>query len=73
MGQIHVLGSDDPLAVKDRLGYLPEEKGLYKKMCLAELIAFFAQLKGLDGASAKRHSHDLLDPFGLGNWSDKRC
>ena len=73
MGRIQVLGSDDPLAVKDRLGYLPEEKGLYKKMRLAELIAFFAQLKGVDGASAKRRSRDLLDRFGLGDWSDKRC
>ena len=55
-GKIRVLGSEDPLAVKDRLGYLPEEKGLYKKMRLAELIAFFTELKGVDGATARRRA-----------------
>ena len=72
-GKIRVLGSEDPLAVKDRLGYLPEEKGLYKKMRLAELIAFFTELKGVDGATARRRARELLDRFDLGEWADRRC
>ena len=72
-GRIQVLGSDDPLSVKDRLGYLPEEKGLYKKMRLGELLTFFSQLKGVDAEAAKRRSLEMLEQFGLGDWVDKRC
>ncbi len=40
-GRISVLGNTHPEAVKDRLGYLPEEKGLYKKMKVIDLITYF--------------------------------
>ena len=43
-GSISVLGHPDAAEVKDRLGYLPEEKGLYKKMKTAEIIAYFGRL-----------------------------
>lgn len=60
-GRLSVLGSNDPRAVKDRLGYLPEEKGLYKKMKVRDLIAYFGTLKGLSNAQAKRRADELLD------------
>ena len=72
-GTITVLGNPVPEAVKDRLGYLPEEKGLYKKMKAGELIAYFGRLKGMNGPDAKRKSVDLLQRFGLGDWVDKKC
>ena len=40
-GRMTVLGQADPQSVKDRLGYLPEEKGLYPKMKAAEVLAYF--------------------------------
>ena len=46
-GRISVLGGS-PERVKDRLGYLPEEKGLYKKMKTAEMVAYFGRLKGME-------------------------
>jgi ABC-2 type transport system ATP-binding protein len=71
-GQISVLGSPNPEAVKDRLGYLPEEKGLYKKMKTGELVAYFGKLKGLPGGVATERAESLLVEFGLGDWIDKK-
>jgi ABC-2 type transport system ATP-binding protein len=72
-GTIEVLGHQNPEAVKDRLGYLPEEKGLYKKMKTAELVTYFGRLKGLPAAVANRRARDMLTRFGLGDWTDKKC
>ena len=72
-GSITVLGSPRPEEVKDRLGYLPEERGLYKKMKVAEIIAYFGRLKGLHAAEARRRARLLLERFGLEEWADKRC
>jgi ABC-2 type transport system ATP-binding protein len=72
-GSIRVLGSSSPEAVKDRLGYLPEEKGLYKKMKAGELVAYFGKLKGLGAAEARTRAEKLLAEFGLEDWIDKKC
>jgi ABC-2 type transport system ATP-binding protein len=72
-GTIRVLGNANPESVKDRLGYLPEEKGLYKKMKAAEIVAYFGRLKGLDRATARRRAVELLERHGLGEWQDRKC
>ena len=72
-GQITVLGHHDAAEVKDRLGYLPEEKGLYKKMKTAEIVAYFGKLKGMDSSTANEKARELLTRFGLGEWLDKKC
>lgn len=72
-GTLSVLGSPDASTVKDRLGYLPEEKGLYKKMKAGDIVAYFGRLKGLPSREAKRRSHELLERYGLGDWIDKKC
>jgi ABC-2 type transport system ATP-binding protein len=51
---------------------LPEEKGLYKKMRAAEVIAYFGKLKGMDRGAANRAARDLLERFGLGEWAGKK-
>jgi ABC-2 type transport system ATP-binding protein len=71
-GTITVLDSRNPEAVKDRLGYLPEEKGLYKKMRTAELLAYFGRLKGMRTGEATARARRLLDAFGLGDWADRK-
>ncbi|XOV88847.1 MAG: ABC transporter ATP-binding protein [Pseudomonadota bacterium] len=71
-GSLAVLGQK-PEAVKDLLGYLPEEKGLYKKMKTAELVAYFGRLKGMSGPGARSRAHELLQTFGLGHCADMRC
>jgi ABC-2 type transport system ATP-binding protein len=45
-GEIEVLGSPDTAAARDRLSYLPEERGLYKKMTIRRLLRYYARLKG---------------------------
>ncbi|GAB4138127.1 MAG: ATP-binding cassette domain-containing protein [Planctomycetota bacterium] len=72
-GTIEVLGHRDASEVKDRLGYLPEEKGLYPKMRTAEIVAYFGKLKGMDSSTANLRAEELLRRYGLGNWIDKKC
>ena len=72
-GSIEVLGQPDAALVKDRLGYLPEEKGLYKKMKTAEIVAYFGKLKGMSPDAADRKARALLTEYGLGDWIDKKC
>jgi len=72
-GSISVLGHPNAETVKDRLGYLPEEKGLYKKMKTAEIVAYFGKLKGMDSSTANLKARDLLTRYGLGDWLDKKC
>src|SRR5918997_7057399 len=45
-GQIEVLGSRDTAAARDRVSYLPEERGLYKKMTIRRLLRYYGRLKG---------------------------
>lgn len=72
-GRLSVLGSSDPLTVKDRLGYLPEERGLYKKMKIADLLVYFGRLKGLTKQEARRRALALLQEYGLADRASDRC
>jgi ABC-2 type transport system ATP-binding protein len=55
------------LGARRRFGYLPEQRGLYPKMKIAEQVVFFAQLKGIDRDQARRQAGELLDDLGLGD------
>src|SRR6266702_4159012 len=70
-GEITVLGHSSALQVRHRLGYLPEEKGLYKKMKAWAVIAYFASLKGLDRKAARKRAYELLERYGLKDFADK--
>lgn len=73
-GQVRVLGVD-PLAdrrVLRRVGYLPEERGLYKKMRVLEAMVFFAELKGVPRATAKAAAHRWLERLGLADWARQK-
>jgi ABC-2 type transport system ATP-binding protein len=70
-GTITVLGESSALKVRHRIGYLPEEKGLYKKMKNWAVIAYFATLKGLSRRDAKRRAFELLERYGLKDFANK--
>ena len=53
------------------IGYLPEERGLYKKMKVEEQIVYLARLKGLSKTQAKEKAHYWLEKFGIENWKNK--
>lgn len=63
-----------PITADDvaHIGYLPEERGLYKKMKVADEIVYLARLKGMAKADAVRQTQYWLDRFGLGEWRDKK-
>lgn len=65
-GRIGILGTDDGRKVRDRIGFLPEERGLYKKMTPVDAIAFFGALKGLPTGEGRRRAREMLDAQGLG-------
>ncbi|MBT3891398.1 MAG: ATP-binding cassette domain-containing protein [Planctomycetaceae bacterium] len=69
-GQIRVLGKDSLTADNDLVGYLPEERGLYKKMKVLELLKFFAALKG--NRDGKTEARRWLEELGLGEWGNKK-
>jgi len=70
-GSITVLGESSALKVRQRIGYLPEEKGLYKKMKNWAVIAYFATLKGLSRKAAKQRAFELLERYGLKDFATK--
>jgi ABC-2 type transport system ATP-binding protein len=72
-GEVRVLGQPNAESVKDRLGYLPEERGLYKKMKAGSMLAYLARLKGMPRREAARRAGRMLDEFGLGEWADRKC
>ena len=63
-----------PLAPEDvaHIGYLPEERGLYKKMKVGEQAIYLAQLKGLSRQEAKRRLQEWFDRFGISSWWNKK-
>lgn len=71
-GRIVVLGSASAIPVRHRIGYLPEERGLYRKMKAAETIAYFASLRGVPQKPARERALSLLNQFGLGDFAQSR-
>jgi ABC-2 type transport system ATP-binding protein len=65
-GSIHIFGrpSNDP-ALTERLGYLPEERGLYRKMQVRRVLKFLAELKGVRGSEADRRIDEWLERLSL--------
>jgi ABC-2 type transport system ATP-binding protein len=64
-GSIEVLGSRNPLTVRHRTGYLPEERGLYARMKVQEQLAFLASIRGLSIAESSSRAALWLDRIGL--------
>lgn len=71
-GTINILGHSSAYDVRNRIGYLPEEKGLYKKMKVRDVIAYFAMLKGVTLKNAKKIAVELLTKYGLGEFSKSK-
>lgn len=55
-----------------QIGYLPEERGLYKKMKVGEQALYLAQLKGMDKTTAKRKLDGWFEKFDIRGWWDKK-
>lgn len=71
-GRIELFGQAMTTSLQDRIGYLPEERGLYKKMKVGEQLRFFAELKDLRGKEAERRIDKWLVKLQLADWKNKR-
>jgi len=69
-GDILVLDQQSLDAASDRVGYLPEERGLYKQMKVREILRFYAELKGCRNSKASIDS--WLERLGLAEWANKK-
>jgi len=64
-GGVIILGEKLSEASKDKLGYLPEERGLYRKLSVMDSIVYLASLKGMDRHSAEEKANELLNQTGM--------
>lgn len=71
-GRISVLGHARASEVKDRIGYLPEERGLYRKMTVWDTLRYFGRLKGLRGSQLRQRIDESLERVGLQDWRRKK-
>ena len=71
-GRIEVFGQQITPELQDRIGYLPEERGLYKKMKIGEQLKFFAALKNLTGKEADQRVDRWLGRLKLTEWKGKK-
>ncbi len=71
-GRILFDGHDIQPSDVELIGYLPEERGLYKKMKVGDQVLYFAQLKGLTKAEATRRAKDWFVRFGIESWWGKK-
>jgi len=72
-GKVEVLGLPSALDAKDRIGYLPEERGVYRKMKVGAFLRYLAGLKGAAESDAGPRAKELLEKLGLEGVLDKKC
>ncbi|KTF69466.1 ABC transporter ATP-binding protein [Sphingomonas sp. HT-1] len=71
-GERTLLGNPRPREMSDRVGYLPEERGLYPNMKCREAIAFMGALRGLPWSTGRKRARELLESAGLGHAADDK-
>ena len=70
-GDIRVFGAPLSEKLKDTIGYLPEERGLYRKMKVLDNLVFLGQIKGVSARSSAERGRKWLERLDLGEWADK--
>jgi ABC-2 type transport system ATP-binding protein len=71
-GDVLVMNKHVTDEMQSHIGYLPEERGLYKKMKIEDQLVFFANLKGIDATEATRRADDWLKRLELADWKGKK-
>jgi ABC-2 type transport system ATP-binding protein len=72
-GEISILDHASALEAKDRIGYLPEERGVYRKMRVGAFLTYLARLKGVKDAGLPKRVTQMLERVGLGDTERKHC
>ena len=71
-GTIEILGAPADHAARDRIGYMPEERGLYPRMVLEEQLVFMAAIKGVPPALATKRLLPWLERLSLADWRKRK-
>ena len=71
-GSVRLFGRPLTRPLLDGVGYLPEERGLYKRMTILANLVFLARLKGISAQEAARRAHQWLERLDLGNWANAK-
>ncbi|OGO04471.1 MAG: sodium ABC transporter [Chloroflexi bacterium RBG_13_56_8] len=71
-GSVSILGGPMTEAKKDRIGYMPEERGLYQDIPLERCLAYLGMLKGLSAADARQRTGEWLERFDLASYRAKK-
>ena len=71
-GSLSVLGQPVDGRVQDLIGYLPEERGLYPRMKVLDVLIFLSGLKGVPAPEARRRTHEWLERLGIGAWAERK-
>ena len=71
-GLIEIFGKPNSQELRDNVGYLPEERGLYKKMKVMDVLLFFSDIKSVKQSDAKVWAKEWLNRLELSEWSDKK-
>lgn len=71
-GKISIFGNSNSKLVNNNIGYLPEERGLYRKMKVGELLLFLSKLKSMDRKDAKSQINFWLEKMEISDWKKKK-
>jgi ABC-2 type transport system ATP-binding protein len=71
-GQITLLGGRSVGQAKSRIGYMPEERGLYRKMTVRKVLTYFGAIKNVAAAELAHRVPEWLERLDLANWADKK-
>jgi len=71
-GNINILGDGSIELAKNQIGYMPEERGLYRKMTVSKVLAYFGAIKGVTADELTRRVPQWLERVDLANWANKR-
>jgi ABC-2 type transport system ATP-binding protein len=71
-GQVRIFGDTSVEQAKARIGYMPEERGLYRKMTVAKVLSFFGAIKGLSGSELSGRVSKWLRRVELTDWATKK-
>jgi ABC-2 type transport system ATP-binding protein len=72
VGTVALFGGDPDLSRRAKVGYLPEERGVYRKMKCLDLLVFLGEIRGVPRAEARRRGLGWLERLGLPEWADRK-
>jgi ABC-2 type transport system ATP-binding protein len=72
VGEVRLLGADPAVHRATRVGYLPEERGVYRKMRVLDFLLFLGEIRGVARSTARQRATLWLERLGLGDWRDRK-